>query len=134
MEQGDSLEVQSQRTDNHPQTIDQQDADLQLVKLDDDLDFLRLGALFDFPNLMSNTSAGPVTVGYDVQDEVDPAFSHNPGDSQITLNDVGHYLVFANTGVRISGGNRHRQAILRTSKCHARPPKFGERIRDKVND
>jgi VCBS repeat-containing protein len=46
-----------------------------------------------------------------VQDEVDPAFSHNPGDSQITLNDVGHYLVFANTGVRISGGNRHRQAI-----------------------
>ena len=111
VEQGDSLEVQSQRTDNHPQTIDQQDADLQLVKLDDDLDFLRLGALFDFPNLMSNTSAGPVTVGYDVQDEVDPAFSHNPGDSQITLNDVGHYLVFANTGVRISGGNRHRQAI-----------------------
>ena len=34
VEQGDSLEVQSQRTDNHPQTIDQQDADLQLVKLD----------------------------------------------------------------------------------------------------
>ena len=119
--QGDSLSVRSQRVDNHPQTITQQDADVQLVKLDDSLDFLRLGTLFDLPNLIPNTSAGPAVIGYDVQDEVDSAFAHNPGDSQVTLNDVGHYLVFANTGVRISGGNRHRQAITQRLTLNGSP-------------
>ena len=109
--QGDTLEIQSQRTDNNGQTIIQQDADLQLVKLDDNLSFARLGVLFDFQNFMSLSSAGPAAVPYDIQDELDPAFGHNEGESQITLNDPAHYLVFANTGVRISGGNRHRQAI-----------------------
>ena len=119
--QGDSLSIRSQRTDNHPQTITQQDADLQLVKLDDNFDFLRLGSLFDVPNLMPNTSAGPAVIAYDVQDEVDDAFTHNQGDSQVTLNDVGHYLVFANTGVRISGGNRHRQAITQRLTLNGSP-------------
>ncbi|RPF88778.1 MAG: hypothetical protein CBB78_007865, partial [Roseibacillus sp. TMED18] len=109
--QGDTLEIQSQRTDNNAQTIIQQDADLQLVKLDDNLSYARLGVLFDFQNFMSSASAGPAAVPYDIQDELDPAFGHNEGESQITLNTPGRYLVFANTGVRISGGNRHRQAI-----------------------
>ena len=38
--QGDTIGFQSQRTDNHPQTLIQQDADLQLIKLDDSLNFL----------------------------------------------------------------------------------------------
>ncbi len=110
--QGDSIEIESQRTDNHSQTITQQNADLQLVKLDDALDYLRLGASADIPNLMDSNSAGPVEVSYDVQDELDAGFGHSSGGSAITLADPGHYLVFANTGVRISsGGNRHRQAI-----------------------
>ena len=60
---------------------------------------------------MSNSSAGPVSISYDVQDEVDAGFSHTAGSSEITLSDTGSYLVFANTGFRISGGNRHRQTI-----------------------
>ena len=119
--QGDLIAIQSQRTDNHSQALTQQDGDLQLVKLDDSLDFLRLGSLFDEPNLMSNSSAGPAPVSYDVQDEIDPSFGHNAGDSQITLNEVGHYLVFANTGVRISGGNRHRQAITQRLTLNGSP-------------
>ncbi|MCH2062324.1 MAG: Ig-like domain-containing protein, partial [Roseibacillus sp.] len=109
--QGDSIALQSLRTDNHPQTLNQQDADLQLVKLDDSLSFLRLGASANVANLMSNSSAGPVPVSYDVQDEVDAGFTHTSGSGQVTLNDAGSYLVFANTGFRISGGNRHRQSI-----------------------
>ncbi|MEC9053983.1 MAG: hypothetical protein VX633_01660, partial [Verrucomicrobiota bacterium] len=109
--QGDSIAVQSQRTDNHPQTLNQQDADLQLIKLDDSLSFLRLGASANVANLMSNSSEGPAPVIYDVQDEIDAGFAHTSGTSEITLNDAGSYLVFANTGFRISGGNRHRQAI-----------------------
>ena len=119
--QGDSLSIRSQRIDNHSQEITQQDADLQLIKLDDNLDYLRLGSLFDVPNLIPNTSAGPAVIAYDVQDEVDPAFTHNQGDSQVTLNEVGHYLVFANTGVRISGGNRHRQAITQRLTLNGSP-------------
>ena len=38
--QGDALSIRSTRVDNHPQTIIQQDADLQLIKLDDSLSFL----------------------------------------------------------------------------------------------
>ncbi|MCH2331594.1 MAG: hypothetical protein MK312_08675, partial [Roseibacillus sp.] len=119
--QGDTLEIQSQRTDNNGQTIIQQDADLQLVKLDDNLSFARLGVLFDFQNFMSLSSAGPAAVPYDIQDELDPAFGHNEGESQITLNDPAHYLVFANTGVRISGGNRHRQAITQRLTLYGTP-------------
>ena len=110
--QGDTVGFQSQRTDNNAQlTIAQQDADLQLIKLDDSLSYLRLSASANSPNLMSNTSAGPSAVSYDVQDEIDAGFTHTSGSSDITLDEEGRYLVFANTGFRISGGNRHRQAI-----------------------
>ena len=119
--QGDTIGFQSQRTDNHPQTLIQQDADLQLIKLDDGLNFLRLGASANVPNLMSNSSAGPVSISYDVQDEVDAGFSHTAGSSEITLSDTGSYLVFANTGFRISGGNRHRQTITQRLALNGNP-------------
>ena len=109
--QGDVLNIRSTRVDNHPQTIIQQDADLQLIKLDDSLSFLRLSVGGDVNNLMSNSSAGPAAISYDVQDEVDSGFTHAAGSSEITLEEAGSYLVFANSGFRISGGNRHRQAI-----------------------
>ena len=120
--QGDTLGFQSQRTDNHPQTLTQQDADLQLIKLDDSLSYLRLRASANSANLMSNTSAGPSAVSYDVQDEIDAGFTHDAnGSSDITLEEAGRYLVFANTGFRISGGNRHRQAITQRLALNGTP-------------
>ena len=119
--QADSIAIQSQRTDTHTQTLNQQDGDLQLVKLDDSLSFLRLGASANVAGLMSNSSAGPATISYDVQDEVDAGFTHVSGGSEITLSEAGRYLVFANTGFRISGGNRHRQAITQRLTLNGTP-------------
>ena len=119
--QGDVLNIRSTRVDNHPQTIIQQDADLQLIKLDDSLSFLRLSASGNVPNLMSNSSAGPAAISYDVQDEVDSGFTHAAGSSEITLEEAGSYLVFANSGFRISGGNRHRQAITQRLTLDGNP-------------
>ena len=120
--QGDSVGFESKRTDNNPQNrIAQQDADLQLVKLDDSLSYLRLSASANAANLISNTSAGPSAVSYDVQDEIDAGFTHASGTSDITLDEAGRYLVFANTGFRISGGNRHRQAITQRLAINGTP-------------
>lgn len=108
--QGDTLEIESERTDNHSQTINRLDADLQLVKLDDALDYIRLGGATNATHMPANDE-GPAVVTYDVQDEVDGgSFSHTSNSGAVTLLNTGNYLVFANTGYRATGGTQ-RQAI-----------------------
>lgn len=111
--QGDSIEISSARTDNHSQDLNFVNGDIQLVKLDDSLDFLRLG-LDGNAQIMSASQAGPQPVNFTLQDELDAgSFAHDTvtNPNQITLKTPGHYLVFANTGCLIAGSNRHRNVI-----------------------
>ena len=76
---------------------------IQLLKLYDGWSILRLHK--------STTQTGPINttfldVTYDQQNEIDTGvFSHTVGSGDITLKDVGHYLVFANTFGSTSGGS-----------------------------
>ncbi|MDP7399752.1 MAG: hypothetical protein QF541_23000, partial [Lentisphaeria bacterium] len=70
---------------------------IQLMKLDDDLDYCRLSRSADQTGPINATW---VAVQYDTQDELDTgSFAHNTGTNpqNITLKTAGHYLVFANT-------------------------------------
>jgi hypothetical protein len=91
------LIVQSFRTDINAGTMIREatTSGLMLVKLDDAWNYLRLHK--------TNKQTGPVssswvTVTYDTEDQVDTtAFTHPTGSGNITLQGIGHYLVFANT-------------------------------------
>ena len=103
--QGDYLEVQTERTDDVGQAINQEKADLQLVKLDDNnLDYLRLG-VGSSSVIMSANGEGPAEIVFDTQDEIDnpgTSFDHDTTAAGITLKDIGKYLVLANTGFTVS--------------------------------
>jgi len=94
----DTLGLRSFRTDSNSSAGVQRASNasgIQVVKLNDDWDYLRLSK--------SGTQTGPtssswVDVTYNVQDEYDTgSFTHTSGSANITLDTAGHYMVFANT-------------------------------------
>ncbi|HUU92771.1 MAG TPA: LamG domain-containing protein, partial [Phycisphaerae bacterium] len=102
------LSLQSFRTDANSATIARaaDTAGIQILKLNDNADYLRLS--------LAGNQAGPndtstwVPVQYDTQDEVDPgSFVHTGGSEDVMLKKAGHYLVLANTyGERPDNGTR----------------------------
>ncbi|MGB2820198.1 MAG: hypothetical protein WBF17_04405, partial [Phycisphaerae bacterium] len=97
---GDVLTLQSFRTDSTTaaaRTIqrDPGNAGIQLVKLKESWDYLRLSQAND---VFGPTSETFVDVTYDTQGEIDTgSFDHTAGTGDILLRQAGHYLVFANT-------------------------------------
>ena len=91
-----TLSLVSTRTDNGSSAAhrEPEQSAIQLIKLDDEWDYLRLGK--------STTQTGPTsgitTVTYNVEDELDSdSFDWTSGSGDITLKTAGHYLVIANT-------------------------------------
>ena len=104
----DALIVQSFRTDaNTASGIGRVSgsAGMSLLKLDDTWDYIRLSRTIA---QAGPTSATWVDVQYDSQEEYDTgSFTHSTvtNNNNITLDTVGHYLVFANTYGAISGSS-----------------------------
>lgn len=134
--QGQALELESQRLDVFQNAADigirpltMQNADVQLIKLDDaNLTFLRLSAVSN-PSLIAASGSGPANVPYDFQDEIDAAtFGHSTtvANDEIVLKEVGHYLIFANTGTTIAVGNQRnnltQKLFLDDDGAGANPP------------
>jgi hypothetical protein len=99
---GETLSLQSFRTDNNGGAGVQREPDgsaIQLLKLGDDWDYLRLSLNADQGGpTTNNETTGWVGVQYDFQDELDTgSFDHTLGGSDITLKTAGHYMIFANT-------------------------------------
>jgi len=96
---GDPLLLRSFRTDDNgdgPVQREPAASGIQLLKLDDSWDYLRLSKTGDQAGPTSNGSFVDVT--YDSQDElVGSSFAHTGGSADITLTTAGHYLVLANT-------------------------------------
>ncbi len=100
---GGTLRLVTHRTDSNTGRLTVAVADqtaIQLLKLDDNLDMLRLSRSND-------TAAATDTytdVTYDLVDENSAgAMTFTNGQGSITLNDAGHYLVMANTTVDRTG-------------------------------
>ncbi|BCX48071.1 agglutinin biogenesis protein MshQ [Haloferula helveola] len=112
--QGDSIEIETVRTDNEPRAITRLGADLQVVALDEAwTDFLRLGVTTS-TEIMPAGVSDPLNLLYETEDEVDGAsFAHGTGagTSEITLKHSGHYLVLANTGFNVIGGSSERNVL-----------------------
>ena len=102
---GDTLKLQTFRTDDNAAAGLQREpghSAIQLIKLDDDWDYLSLSRTTNQTN--EPTGIGYVEVHYDnAVEPVDPdAYGWSPGSEYITLVEGGHYLVFANTYFRHS--------------------------------
>jgi len=95
------LQLKTTRTDDNTNKVVNVIPDhtaIQLLKLDDGLDCLRVTRTTDTP---AATSATFIDVTYDQVDEASSGaigFTSPSGD--ITLNNTGHYLVLANTAVQ----------------------------------
>ena len=105
----DVLTLRSFRTDSTTaanRTIEREPgaAGIQLIKLDDGWDYLRLSR---GTNQTGPTNETFIDVTYDSQDELDAgSFGHVGGSGDITLKTAGHYLVLANTYFRNTGTSR----------------------------
>lgn len=113
---GHVLQVQTDRTDNNGAGARRENATttrgaLQLVKLDDSADYLRLSR--------SSTQGGPsgdglgnaVEVQYNQIDESSAGFGFTSGSSDITLNKASKYLVVANTDLNSGGRSTFNQFL-----------------------
>ncbi|HIA92232.1 TPA: hypothetical protein EYO12_03940 [Candidatus Saccharibacteria bacterium] len=99
---GDDIRLQAQRTDDNSATVERRanKSGINLVKLDDDWDYLRSRPTSD-QTIGSTTSFETVTLATD--DEIDSAsFSRSGGT--ITIAEAGHYLVTFNIGVTHTDG------------------------------
>ncbi|MEO0447206.1 MAG: LEPR-XLL domain-containing protein, partial [Verrucomicrobiota bacterium] len=106
---GHLLQLQSVATDTSTDEDPIREADstgIQLIKLDDTWDYLRLSGGDVADGLVSNDGAKDLTANNfetviystpGVDDEVDAGFSYNDTTGEITLNADGNYLVFANS-------------------------------------
>jgi autotransporter-associated beta strand protein len=116
----DVLSLESQRSDINTDTNLRPArlggfTSMQLLKLGDTWDFLSIFRTGDQAGTVSTT---PVPVDYgtiDSESSLGTAFSFTAATSDITLNETGSYLVFANTGIeRNSSGTRtsFQQALV----------------------
>ncbi len=99
----DDVRVQMQRTDSNSATVQRRAAKsgISLLKLDDSWDYLRSRPSSN-QTFGADTNFTTLTLGTD--DELDTgSFSRNGGD--ITLKQVGHYLVTFNMGVTHTSGS-----------------------------
>ena len=110
----DILKMMSFRSDTNNATINpcnpqwivrstNEDSTIQLLKLDDSWDYLRLERTVDQAGTVG-TSYTAVTYNTELEKDA-PTFGFTPGGSDITLNETGLYLVFANTGIRKPNNN-----------------------------
>lgn len=109
---GQALTLRSFRTDTNPTATTQRAANtagLQLIRLDDNWDYIRLSKT---AKQTGPTSANWTTVTYDSEDQVDTgSFSHAQGSGNIVLNSPGHYLVFANTYGSLASGSTNNTSV-----------------------
>ncbi len=118
----DYIELETIRVDVHDtntaeSSMQEVTTSAQLVKLDEaNLSFARLSISTDTEILAPNqegTTDATKNVNYNVQDEVGSAFTHSTttNSDQITFNETGKYLVFANSGFFINNQQGQRQMV-----------------------
>jgi len=109
----DILTLQSRRSDDNSMTtvVPARFANgtaIQLLKLDDNWDFLSVQRS---SNQAGTVGTGGVDVAYDqiaASSSLGTAFSFTAGTSDVTLNEAGLYLVFANTRIEKADANNAR--------------------------
>ncbi|MFT5409971.1 MAG: autotransporter-associated beta strand protein, partial [Verrucomicrobiales bacterium] len=106
---GDVLTLESRRSDNNADatvlpTREPSGTSIQLLKLEDNWDYLSLELAIS----SGTVSAVPSKVSYDTNNSpgtLGTAFSFTATSGDITLNENGLYLVFANTGFQNNAAN-----------------------------
>jgi len=99
----DVLQLRSLRTDNENDTIQREPntANIQLIKLDDNWDYLRLSRTSNTGNIGGSWT----DVNYNSPDEVDAGSFDYLGGGDVQLKEEGHYLVLANSYIRKPNNN-----------------------------
>ena len=92
---------------------------IQVLKLDDDLDYLRVS---QSTNVAAATGATFEDVNYDTVDQASAAaMSFSAGTGAVTLNDAGHYLVLVNTYLRRINDNATRTGYTQQLTINGTP-------------
>jgi len=107
---GEALSLKSTRTDGNGNGAVRLQAGshtaIQLLKLDDSWDYLSLTKTTGSQTAPTSNGPGTVTkVNYNLEDPLQDGGTSmtNLGGGDIQLNDIGHYMVFANTGFSVGG-------------------------------